>query len=146
MQWLLLTAAGCLMLSPPQIKAHPWSKVFSKRMPADAVDLVRSLLFLLFDCTCCTQRVALSARQLRQNCVYHWFLIPAPAAFPPHPAARLQVSKLLVYSPTQRSTALEAMRHSFFDELRDPACRLPNGAARRPADYYYRPGPYPVGK
>ncbi|PRW61072.1 shaggy-related kinase epsilon [Chlorella sorokiniana] len=60
----------------PQIKAHPWSKVFSKRMPADAVDLV---------------------------------------------------SKLLVYSPTQRSTALEAMRHSFFDELRDPACRLPNG-------------------
>ena len=24
----------------PQIKAHPWSKVFSKRMPADAVDLV----------------------------------------------------------------------------------------------------------
>lgn len=60
----------------PQIKAHPWSKVFSKRMPADAVDLV---------------------------------------------------SKLLVYSPTQRSTALEAMRHPFFDELRDPACRLPNG-------------------
>lgn len=26
----------------PQIKAHPWNKVFSKRMPADAVDLVRS--------------------------------------------------------------------------------------------------------
>jgi len=25
----------------PQIKAHPWAKVFSKRMPADAVDLVR---------------------------------------------------------------------------------------------------------
>ena len=24
----------------PQIKAHPWAKVFSKRMPADAVDLV----------------------------------------------------------------------------------------------------------
>ncbi|PSC74124.1 shaggy-related kinase epsilon [Micractinium conductrix] len=60
----------------PQIKAHPWAKVFSKRMPADAVDLV---------------------------------------------------SKLLVYSPTQRSTALDAMRHAFFDELRDPACRLPNG-------------------
>lgn len=60
----------------PQIKAHPWAKVFSKRMPADAVDLV---------------------------------------------------SKLLVYSPTQRMTALEAIRHPFFDELRDPACRLPNG-------------------
>ena len=25
----------------PHIKAHPWSKVFSKRLPADAVDLVR---------------------------------------------------------------------------------------------------------
>lgn len=39
----------------------------------------------------------------------------------------MQVSKLLVYSPTQRATALDAMRHPFFDELRDPACRLPNG-------------------
>lgn len=26
-----------------QIKAHPWSRVFSKRMPADAVDLVRRM-------------------------------------------------------------------------------------------------------
>jgi hypothetical protein len=24
----------------PQIKAHPWSKVFSKRLPPDAIDLV----------------------------------------------------------------------------------------------------------
>lgn len=60
----------------PQIKAHPWSKVFSKRMPQDAVDLI---------------------------------------------------GKLLVYSPTKRMTALEGMSHAFFDELRDPACRLPNG-------------------
>ena len=28
----------------PQIRAHPWSKVFSKRMPAEAVDLVSRLL------------------------------------------------------------------------------------------------------
>lgn len=28
----------------PQIKAHPWSKVFSKRMPPDAVDLVSKML------------------------------------------------------------------------------------------------------
>jgi hypothetical protein len=26
----------------PQIKAHPWSKVFSKRLPQEAIDLVRS--------------------------------------------------------------------------------------------------------
>ncbi len=25
----------------PAIRAHPWSKVFSKRLPPDAVDLVR---------------------------------------------------------------------------------------------------------
>eukprot|EP00882_Tetradesmus_deserticola_P000676 GHRQ01000740.1.p1 GENE.GHRQ01000740.1~~GHRQ01000740.1.p1 ORF type:complete len:456 (+),score=189.82 GHRQ01000740.1:156-1523(+) len=28
----------------PQIKPHPWTKVFSKRMPADAIDLVSRLL------------------------------------------------------------------------------------------------------
>ena len=28
----------------PQIKAHPWSKVFSKRLPPDAVDLVSATL------------------------------------------------------------------------------------------------------
>lgn len=54
-----------------------------------------------------------------------WWLMPAHATRLRLP---LQVSKLLVYSPTQRSTALEAMRHPFFNELRDPACRLPNGA------------------
>ncbi|KAI7748438.1 hypothetical protein M8C21_007596 [Ambrosia artemisiifolia] len=37
------------------------------------------------------------------------------------------VSRLLQYSPNLRSTALEAMIHPFFDELRDPAVRLPNG-------------------
>ncbi|XP_008673574.1 glycogen synthase kinase-3 homolog MsK-3 [Zea mays] len=28
----------------PQIKAHPWHKIFHKRMPAEAVDLVSRLL------------------------------------------------------------------------------------------------------
>ena len=31
----------------PQIKAHPWTKVFSKRLPPDAVDLVRRPGWLL---------------------------------------------------------------------------------------------------
>ncbi|KAG2445984.1 hypothetical protein HXX76_000587 [Chlamydomonas incerta] len=65
----------------PQIKAHPWTKVFSKRMPPDAVDLV---------------------------------------------------SKLLQYAPQKRMTAVQAMTHPFFDELRDPATRLPNGRALPP--------------
>ncbi|XP_054803042.1 glycogen synthase kinase-3 homolog MsK-3-like [Prosopis cineraria] len=60
----------------PQIKAHPWHKIFHKRMPSDAVDLV---------------------------------------------------SRLLQYSPNLRSTAFEALVHPFFDELRDPNTRLPNG-------------------
>ncbi|KAL6561710.1 hypothetical protein OROMI_017311 [Orobanche minor] len=60
----------------PQIKAHPWHKIFHKRMPPKAVDFV---------------------------------------------------SRLLQYSPNLRSTALEAMIHPFYDELHDPATRLPNG-------------------
>uniref|UniRef100_A0A2P2LLI4 non-specific serine/threonine protein kinase n=1 Tax=Rhizophora mucronata TaxID=61149 RepID=A0A2P2LLI4_RHIMU len=60
----------------PQIKAHPWHKIFHKRMPPEAVDLV---------------------------------------------------SRLLQYSPNLRCTALDALIHPFFDELRDPNTRLPNG-------------------
>jgi serine/threonine protein kinase len=37
------------------------------------------------------------------------------------------VSRLLQYSPNLRCNALEACVHPFFDELRDPNCRLPNG-------------------
>ncbi|THU67276.1 hypothetical protein C4D60_Mb05t22960 [Musa balbisiana] len=59
-----------------QIKAHPWHKIFHKRMPPEAVDLV---------------------------------------------------SRLLQYSPNLRCTALEALVHPFFDELRDLNTRLPNG-------------------
>ncbi|RWR94509.1 Protein kinase domain-containing protein [Cinnamomum micranthum f. kanehirae] len=65
----------------PQIKAHPWHKIFHKRMPPEAVDLV---------------------------------------------------SRLLQYSPNLRCTALEALIHPFFDELRDPNMRLPNGRVLPP--------------
>ena len=39
----------------------------------------------------------------------------------------LQVSKLLHYSPVTRVTAIGALTHPFFDELRDPNTTLPNG-------------------
>ncbi|XP_004492676.1 shaggy-related protein kinase theta-like [Cicer arietinum] len=65
----------------PQIKAHPWHKIFHKRMPHEAVDLV---------------------------------------------------SRMLQYSPNLRCTALDACAHSFFDDLRDPNARLPNGQALPP--------------
>ena len=41
----------------------------------------------------------------------------------------MQVSKLLQYSPTQRYSAMQALTHPFFDELRNPATALPNGAS-----------------
>ncbi|TKY65531.1 Shaggy-related protein kinase theta [Spatholobus suberectus] len=65
----------------PQIKAHPWHKVFHKKMPPEAVDLV---------------------------------------------------ARMLQYSPNLRCTALEACAHPFFDDLRDPNARLPNGRALPP--------------
>uniref|UniRef100_A0A673X5N6 Glycogen synthase kinase-3 beta n=1 Tax=Salmo trutta TaxID=8032 RepID=A0A673X5N6_SALTR len=60
----------------PQIKAHPWTKVFRPRTPPEAIALC---------------------------------------------------SRLLEYTPTSRLTPLEACAHCFFDELRDPNVKLPNG-------------------
>lgn len=45
------------------------------------------------------------------------------------------ISRLLEYTPTQRLSAIEAICHPFFDELRDPNTRLPdsrhpNGAVK----------------
>lgn len=37
------------------------------------------------------------------------------------------VAKLLVYDPTARPRPLAALLDSYFDELRDPNTRLPNG-------------------
>lgn len=36
------------------------------------------------------------------------------------------ISKLLEYTPTQRLSAIDAMVHPFFDELRDPSVKLPD--------------------
>jgi len=60
----------------PQIKPHPFSKVFRPRTPPEAVDLV---------------------------------------------------AKLLEYTPESRLSAIEAMCHPFFDELRVEGQRMPNG-------------------
>jgi serine/threonine protein kinase len=60
----------------PQIRAHPWNKVFRPRTPPEAIHLI---------------------------------------------------SKLLEYNPSARLTSLEACAHAFFDELREPGNKLPNG-------------------
>lgn len=36
------------------------------------------------------------------------------------------ISKLLEYTPTQRLSAIDAMAHPFFDEIRNPETRLPD--------------------
>jgi glycogen synthase kinase 3 beta len=51
------------------------------------------------------------------------------------------ISKLLEYTPTQRLSAIDAMVHPFFDELRDPTTRLPdsrhpNGPSRDMPEIY----------
>lgn len=43
------------------------------------------------------------------------------------PDAISLVSRLLEYTPGARLSPLQACSHSFFDELREPAARLPNG-------------------
>lgn len=60
----------------PQIKPHPWHKVFRAKTPPEAINLA---------------------------------------------------SKLLEYTPSKRLHPLESCAHSFFDELRQEATRLPNG-------------------
>lgn len=60
----------------PQIRPHPFSKVFRPRTPPEAIDLI---------------------------------------------------SHLLEYTPSARLTAIEAMTHPFFDELRSPNVQMPNG-------------------
>ncbi len=65
----------------PQIKAHPWSKVFRSRAAPDAIDLL---------------------------------------------------SKTLEYTPTIRLSAVEAMTHFFFDDLRRPDTKMPNGSSLPP--------------
>jgi serine/threonine protein kinase len=61
----------------PQIKAHPWNRVFRSAEP-DTIDMV---------------------------------------------------SQLLVYDPTTRLTATDALRHQFFDKLKEKDVVLPNGKA-----------------
>ena len=45
----------------------------------------------------------------------------------------VQVSRLLQYSPVRRYSALQALTHPFFDELRDQSVTLPNGELPQPA-------------
>ncbi|KAM7254697.1 hypothetical protein ACFE04_019938 [Oxalis oulophora] len=82
----------------PQIKAHPWHKVFHKRMPPEAIDLASRLLQYSpsLRCTAVGGPILLAVSDESNICKYN-------------------------------SLLLEACAHPFFDELREPNARLPNG-------------------
>jgi len=50
------------------------------------------------------------------------------------------VSKLLEYTPGARSSAIEALAHPFFDELRVEGARMPNGRDFPPLFNFTREG------
>jgi len=52
------------------------------------------------------------------------------------------VSKLLEYTPGARSSAIEALAHPFFDELRVEGARMPNGRDFPPLFNFTREGKY----
>lgn len=47
---------------------------------------------------------------------------------------------MLLYDPQQRITAIEALCHPFFDEIRDPNTRLPNDQPLPPVLNFSRHG------
>lgn len=52
------------------------------------------------------------------------------------------LSKILVYEPNKRLKPLEALNHPFFDELREPHTKLPNGESLPDLIYQYTPEEY----
>ena len=80
----------------PQIKPHPFSKV---------------CVFFVFEDFPNEQSLFWSQYQVFRKA---------------SPEAIDLISRLLEYTPTQRLSAIEAMCHPFFDELRDPNTKLPD--------------------
>lgn len=54
------------------------------------------------------------------------------------------VSRLLEYTPSSRISPLQACAHNFFDELREPNTRLPNGRALPPLFNFTEQGKYSI--
>jgi len=65
-----------------------------------------------------------------------WSKIFAKGVQPPEDALDF-LSKVLIYTPSERLTAIELLTHPWFAPLRDPALRLPNGAPLPPAIFQY---------
>jgi hypothetical protein len=70
----------------PAIRAHPWSKVFSKRLPPDAVDLVRGPGLQNSGCTP-MHRKRFPERRLPAFCIGHAEALLAVSQCARHSAA-----------------------------------------------------------
>jgi len=65
-----------------------------------------------------------------------WSKIFAKGVQPPEDALDF-LSKVLIYNPSERLSAIELLTHPWFAPLRDPALRLPNGAPIPPSVFQY---------
>ncbi|XP_033623924.1 glycogen synthase kinase-3 beta isoform X2 [Fukomys damarensis] len=97
----------------PQIKAHPWTKELQSG------SLVKML----------EGKKEVSLKMAEEDSSGTGHFTSGVRVFRPRtpPEAIALCSRLLEYTPTARLTPLEACAHSFFDELRDPNVKLPNG-------------------
>lgn len=82
----------------PQIKAHPWNKVFRTQTPTEAIDLISNII----------EYTPTSRPSPQQVSIYLF-----------------AYSFLLFY--LLKSACFQACLHAFFNELRDPETKLPNG-------------------
>lgn len=113
------------------------SKTFNHiiKHTTDNLEDMSSFCLCVFVCVCYQQLNVLFVLQyLRLDFVWSllWRLslsLTGAQVFRPRtpPEAIALCSRLLEYTPTARLTPLEACAHSFFDELRDPNVKLPNG-------------------
>ncbi len=87
--------------------------------------------------------------KVRHRC-YFWYvgMLTVSQVFRPRtaPEAIDLVSKLLEYTPEVRLSAVEAMVHPFFDELRAEGAKMPNGKEFPPLFDFTREGSWPSGE
>jgi len=116
----------------PQIKPHPFSKVCLSLQTCAHGNARVMPPFLFF------RRTAFY-NILDGICSYNVLQVFRPRTAP---EAIDIISKLLEYTPGARLSAVQAMVHPFFDELRQEDARMPNGKDFPPLFNFTREGEY----
>lgn len=105
----------------PQIKAHPWTKVNNTNMQVDNQMFQKNK-----GLTSVYSVEHIVPPSIRGEHVHLSVLLQVFKPRTP-PEAITLCSRLLEYTPASRFSPFEACSHAFFDELRQPNTRLPNG-------------------